>query len=92
MTRIAKFIHTPTRAILPLLLLSSLVNAQDSMDMSHGSPASLVQEVRNVTRQFLDVNNAGPAGYEPAFGCSLVQTMRNGDSLRQRHAGWRWQA
>ena len=23
----------------------------------------------NATKQFVDVNNAGPAGYEPAFGC-----------------------
>jgi hypothetical protein len=74
MTRIARFIHILTEAILPLLLLSGLViaiptHAQDSMDMNHGSPASLVQEVRKATLQFLDVNNAGPAGYEPAFGC-----------------------
>jgi hypothetical protein len=31
--------------------------------------SKLVEDVRNATRQFLDVNNAGPAGYEPAFGC-----------------------
>jgi len=32
-------------------------------------PAKLVQDVRDATRQFLNVNNAGPAGYGPAFGC-----------------------
>jgi hypothetical protein len=31
--------------------------------------SKLVEDVRNATKQFLDVNNAGPAGYEPAFGC-----------------------
>jgi hypothetical protein len=35
----------------------------------HNPPAQLVQDVRNATQQFLDVNNAGPAGYGPAFGC-----------------------
>jgi hypothetical protein len=34
-----------------------------------GAPAKLIQEVREKTQQFIDVNNAGPAGYEPAFGC-----------------------
>jgi len=35
----------------------------------HGAPAKLVEDVRDATRQFLDVNAAGPAGYEPVFGC-----------------------
>jgi len=74
MTRITKLIHTSSATILYLLLLGSVIAAtpalaDDSSEMNHGSPASLVQEVRNATRQFLDVNNAGPAGYEPAFGC-----------------------
>jgi hypothetical protein len=43
--------------------------AQESAHLHHGAPAQLVQDVRNATRQFLDVNNAGPAGYGPAFGC-----------------------
>lgn len=38
---------------------------------AQGQPSSskLVRLVRNATQQFLDVNNAGPAGYGPAFGC-----------------------
>jgi hypothetical protein len=32
-------------------------------------PAKLILDVRDATQQFLDVNNAGPAGYGPAFGC-----------------------
>jgi len=40
----------------------------------HNPPAQLVQDVRNATQQFLDVNNAGPAGYGPAFGCVAVRT------------------
>jgi len=43
--------------------------AQEEAHQDHSTPAKLVQEVRESTRQFLDVNNAGPAGYEPAFGC-----------------------
>ena len=43
--------------------------AQQEPHQSHNMPAKLVEEVREATRQFLDVNNAGPAGYEPAFGC-----------------------
>jgi len=35
----------------------------------HAVPPVLVEKVRNATRQFLNVNNAGPAGYGPAFGC-----------------------
>jgi hypothetical protein len=43
--------------------------AQESEHAIHHAPAKLVLEVRDATRQFLDVNNAGPAGYGPAFGC-----------------------
>ena len=43
--------------------------AQNDPHQDHAVPAKLVQDVRDATRQFLDVNNAGPAGYEPAFGC-----------------------
>jgi hypothetical protein len=43
--------------------------AQNTAHGEHNSPSQLVEDVRNNTRQFLDVNNAGPAGYGPAFGC-----------------------
>ena len=43
--------------------------AQDSPHAHQTVPAQLVQDVRKATRKFLDVNNAGPAGYGPAFGC-----------------------
>ena len=43
--------------------------AQESSHADHAVPAKLVRDVRRATRQFLDVNNAGPAGYGPAFGC-----------------------
>lgn len=43
--------------------------AQNDPHQEHTVPAKLVQDVREATRQFLDANNAGPAGYEPAFGC-----------------------
>jgi hypothetical protein len=35
----------------------------------HEAPAKLVEIVRDATRQFINVNAAGPAGYAPAFGC-----------------------
>jgi len=67
-------IPTSILTVLHLFLLTSLVIAapvlaagQDSHD--HAAPAKLVQIVRDVTEQFIDVNAAGPAGYGPAFGC-----------------------
>jgi len=73
-TRITTLIHTSTTSVLRLALLSSLLTAAPflnaQMGHDHGAPpAKLVQEVRDATRQFIDVNNAGPAGYGPAFGC-----------------------
>ena len=50
-----------------VVALAPLFAQEDHQD--HGVPSTLVLEVREVTRQFLDVNNAGPAGYGPAFGC-----------------------
>ncbi|HTF42592.1 MAG TPA: hypothetical protein VK641_01770 [Terriglobales bacterium] len=74
MTRIKNVIHASTGSILRWALLSSLVSgapvfAQDSAHVGHTAPARLVHDVREATRQFIDVNNAGPAGYGPAFGC-----------------------
>ena len=71
MTRIATLIY---RSMLPLSLLASSIIAsplfaEDSAHAMHQMPAKLVQDVREATAQFLDVNNAGPAGYSPAFGC-----------------------
>jgi len=43
--------------------------AQNAAHGEHNSPSQLVEDVRNATRVYLDVNNAGPAGYGPAFGC-----------------------
>lgn len=42
---------------------------QEDGHQGHLSSAKLAQEVRQATQHFLDVNNAGPAGYSPAFGC-----------------------
>lgn len=59
---------------LQLALLGSLVTvfpllATGQAAHDHPAPAKLVQIVREATQQFIDVNNAGPAGYGPAFGC-----------------------
>jgi hypothetical protein len=78
MTRITKLIHVSTKAILPLALLGGLITAspvfaqqpaEHSMHSAAPVPAQLVQDVRAATKQFINVNNAGPAGYGPAFGC-----------------------
>ena len=69
-----KAVHTWAVGFLNLALLWSTVTivplfAQEPGHSHQGAPAQLVEDVRKATRQFLDVNNAGPAGYEPAFGC-----------------------
>jgi hypothetical protein len=74
MKRITNLTHTWALSILGLALLGGVLTvapaiAQDTMHASDPAPAKLVQDVREATRQFLDVNNAGPAGYGPAFGC-----------------------
>jgi len=69
-----KAVHTWAVGFLHLALLWSTVTivplvAQESEHSHQAAPAQLVEDVRKATRQFLDVNNAGPAGYGPAFGC-----------------------
>ncbi len=78
--RIIDAIRTP-RTILPLALLvtfmsaslilmsSSPLFAQESEHATHAPTAKLIQDVREATMQFLDVNAAVQAGYGPAFGC-----------------------
>jgi hypothetical protein len=63
-----------TTSILTLALGMFFVGTQALAQDSHEGhdnhvSAKLVQDVRDITRPFLDVNNAGPAGYGPAFGC-----------------------
>lgn len=50
------------------------LHAQNQADQIHADHqqrqnSKLVEDVRYALKQFVDVNNAGPAGYEPAFGC-----------------------
>ncbi len=73
-TSIRTFSPLSTMKILRLILLSSFVAAMPLLAVEqagheHNAPAKLVQAVREATQQFIDVNNAGPAGYGPAFGC-----------------------
>jgi hypothetical protein len=62
-----------TSVILGSALLGILVSAIPSFAADpghdHSAPARLVQIVRQATQQFINVNNAGPGGYGPAFGC-----------------------
>lgn len=78
MTRM-KAVRTWAISFLNLALLWSAATvgpifAQESSHAEHEVPAKLVRDVRRATRQFLDVNNAGPAGYGPALGASVVPT------------------
>jgi hypothetical protein len=73
-------LHT---SVVPLTLLSCLiaapipgaddtatkVSAQAHAGHGRAVPAKLVQLVRDVTRQFTDVNAATAAGYQPFLGC-----------------------
>ncbi len=74
MTRITNSTYKRALNTLTLALMSCIITvtplfAQDAEHASHQAPAELVREVRQATQQFVDVNNAGPAGYGPAFGC-----------------------
>jgi len=74
MKRFTTLTYTWALSILSVTLLGSALTvtplfADDSDHATHTSSAKLVQQVRQATAQFLDVNNAGPAGYGPAFGC-----------------------
>jgi hypothetical protein len=79
-TRITNLIRISTTNILRLALLATFVtaaaflatandSAQGHADQKQADSAKLVQIVRDATRQFLDVNNAGAAGYGPFLGC-----------------------
>jgi hypothetical protein len=73
MTRIKHLFQTTATAILSMSLLgivaASPLLAQDSHANHPPAPAKLVQDVREATKQFLNVNNARNAGYLPTFGC-----------------------
>jgi len=75
MLRKTQLARTWAFGILNLALLGCTIAAtplwaqEDTQHEGHHAPAKLVQKVREATEQFLDVNNAGPAGYGPAFGC-----------------------
>lgn len=51
-----------------LVLLLPVVAMAQHQD-THGAPSTLVQQVRDATRQFIDVNAATSAGYGPFLGC-----------------------
>jgi hypothetical protein len=76
-TRITTLIHTSTTPILRLALVSSMMMAVPILGLANGSqvfhahaaPAKLVRLVREDTRQFIDVNAATAAGYNPFLGC-----------------------
>ena len=73
-TQVTTRIHTSTTNILRLALMASLTLAAPLLAAGqtahdHAPSAKLVQLVREATKQFINVNNAGPAGYAPAFGC-----------------------
>jgi hypothetical protein len=75
--RIDTMIHSSTRSRLLLCALAATVTLLAATEDTpqkhdgHGSsaPAKLVQAVRNATGQFINVNGAVAAGYQPLFGC-----------------------
>ena len=84
MTTIKTLIHKFNTRILYLTLLSSVTAAApliaadaaatQEADQAHAShaeaaPAKLVQLVRDATKQFVNVNAATAAGYQPFLGC-----------------------
>ncbi len=62
---------TSVAAVTLLAVSGTAANAfgQELSSHEHASSAKLVQAVREATRQFIDVNAATAAGYEPLFGC-----------------------
>src|SRR5207302_8632643 len=55
----------------PFLAGGSAANEPEQTHDNHenAAPAKLVQLVRNATRQFVNVNAATAAGYQPFLGC-----------------------
>jgi hypothetical protein len=79
-TRIKTLIHKSIKSSLRLAALGTLaaavtfLAATDDPQQAHAGhgtavPAKLVEAVRNATRQYIDVNAATAANYQPAFGC-----------------------
>jgi hypothetical protein len=65
-------LRTFSLALLSVVLSAPLLVAQKGHSpVAHpdSSPAKLVQQVREGTRQYIDVNNATAAGYGPFLGC-----------------------
>ena len=56
-------------ALLSCSVMLAPLFAQDSVHSGRVVTAKFVQEVREATRPFLDLSNAGGAVYAPAFGC-----------------------
>lgn len=73
MPRLTNVVRTFTKTLLPIALLAGVNTAAplfaQEAHAGHEAPAKLVQDVREATKQFIDVNNAVAAGYGPAFGC-----------------------
>ena len=68
------FIQTITGTVrifglLALVAIAPLFAQEEHSSHAAPAPAKLIQDVREATKQFIDVNNARQAGYLPAFGC-----------------------
>src|SRR6202453_5465153 len=60
--------------LVALLALTSFAPAQENLQPpGNGDQSKLVETVRNATKQYLDVNNAVAAGYQPFLGCVAGQ-------------------
>jgi len=82
-TAIAKLVSRPTINLMRLALLGCTITAAPMLFAQHEghgsahaqtvhdqtSTSQLVQDVRNATAQYINVNNAVAAGYGPFLGC-----------------------
>src|SRR5215471_17294534 len=70
-TRLLTLTLTLSIAIGPVLPTEAIAAPADQDHTAHESavPAKLVQLVRDATRQFINVNAATAAGYQPFLGC-----------------------
>jgi hypothetical protein len=60
--------------LVAMVALTSFASAQEKLQPAgKGDQSKLVEMVRNATKQYLDVNNAVAAGYQPFLGCVTGQ-------------------
>lgn len=62
-------VMTSLFSLMPMVTVGQTGSHPTTTDENSGPPPKLVKDVRQVTRQYTNVNNATAAGYGPLFGC-----------------------